>query len=233
MREPSLVHIFQPALKGEAPHPAIILLHGLGSNERDLVSMAPTFDPRLAVISIRAPLAAQNAGGYMWFDYETDGLGLSGRGLQLSLRFLESFLASAIRTYDLDARRVVLAGFSMGCAMTGAFAMLHPEQLLGAIMLSGWLPADTTPPRYDADACQGLQVFQSHGVQDPTVDVEYGRQTRDALLHLGVDLTYREYPIGHEVSAQELDDMSAWLTHVLDNVLERSAARSSRNTGNS
>lgn len=233
MSELSLVHIFRPALTGEAPHPATILLHGLGSNERDLVSMAPAFDPRLAVISVRAPLAAQNAGGYMWFDYETDGLGLGGRGLQQSLRLLESFLASAIQTYDLDARRVVLMGFSMGCAMTGAFAMLRPEQLLGAIMLSGWLPVDTTRPQYDADACRGLQVFQGHGVQDPAVDVEYGRQTRDALLDLGVDLTYREYPIGHEVSAQEVGDVSAWLTHVLDNVLERLATRSSRNTGNS
>jgi len=222
MSELSLVNIFQPALKGEAPHPALILLHGLGSNERDLISMAPAFDPRLAVVSVRAPLAAQNAGGYMWFDYETDGLGLGGRGLQHGVRVLYDFLANAIDSYDLDARRVVLAGFSMGCAMAGAFAMLHPEQLLGAIMLSGWLPVDTTPPQYHAVACQGLTVFQGHGVHDPTVDVEYGRQTRDALLRLGVDLTYREYPIGHEVTAQELGDMGAWLTHVLDNVLERS-----------
>lgn len=214
MPDPALIHRVRPASLGTAPHPGLLLLHGLGSNEDDLFALAPQLDPRLTAISLRAP-QPYTWGGYMWWDIQQESAGIGGQGIQESIALLDRFLSEAIDTYTLDPHRIYIGGFSQGAAMAGAYALLHPDQAAGAIMASGFLPPDTDGRYRTADAA-GHPFFQAHGTMDPVVSITYARMTRDFLETTPVNLTYREYPMAHEVSLEELQDLSNWLDGVLD-----------------
>ncbi len=204
-----LTHLVRPASQGDAPHPALVLLHGLGSNEHDLFMFAGQVDPRLVVMSLRAPLA-YDYGGYMWYDM-AEGTGLQGETISRNLAGLADFLQTLPERYDLDPDRMYLGGFSQGAAMAGATGLLHPDRVAGVIMLSGYLPPPDGDTRYFSGRAAGRPFFQANGTLDQIVLIDWGRATRDALQRAGVDLTYREYPMGHEVSLPEMMDLSRWL----------------------
>lgn len=214
MPELSLIHRTQPARSGSPPYPGLVLLHGLGSNELDLLSMAPVIDPRTYIISARAPLSYR-WGGYMWYDLEQHGPGLGSESIEAALQSLERFLQEVIESYPIDSQRLYVGGFSMGAAMAGALGLLYPEKVSAGIMVSGYLPPDPGD-RYRTAAAAGHPYFQAHGTNDSVVSIDVARQTRDFLLGTPIELTYREYPIGHEVSLPELQDLAAWFAAVLD-----------------
>jgi phospholipase/carboxylesterase len=211
----SLIHRLQPARRGAPPHPGLLLLHGRGSDENDLLALAAELDPRLFTVSARAPFRFP-WGGYMWYDLEANMAGRpSQESIQASLDRLRRFLDEIVAAYPIDQQRLYIGGFSMGAAMAAALALLEPKRLAGAIVLSGYLPLHTALP-YRPQEAAGHPFFQAHGTFDPVLPVQLARLTRDYLTQTPVDLTYREYPIGHEVGDQELRDLAAWLTSVLD-----------------
>ena len=215
MLDTSLVHRVQAPQSGKGPYPALVLLHGVGSNEGDMMSLAPFVDPRLWVVAARAPFP-RRYGGYSWFDYEAEGPGLGGPSIEESLVVLGRFLAEAVDRYSLDTERLYLGGFSQGAAMTGAFTLLEPGRIAGAVMASGFLPPDARPSRYRGQDLAGTPIFQAHGTYDNVVPMHFAHQTRDYLATTAADLTYREYPMGHEVTADELSDLAGWIRARLD-----------------
>jgi phospholipase/carboxylesterase len=187
--------------------PAILLLHGRGADERDLLGLIGAFDPRLLVVGARAPLSL--GWGYQW--YELVEVGTPGPvGFARSLDLLGRFIPEIVAGYDVDPARLILLGFSQGAVMSAALALSRPELAAGAVLLSGYLPplADLEPD----DARLGdFPVFVGHGIDDPIIPISFGRQARDELTRLGVDLTYREYPIEHRISDEELADVASWI----------------------
>jgi len=210
----SLVHRVQPARVGVAPHPGLLLLHGLGSNEDDLMGLAPQVDSRLTVVSARAPLT-HGYGGFSWYEFERDGPGLGSTSIEAAFDLLRAFLDEMIEAYTLDPSRMYVGGFSQGAAMAGALALLEPSRLAGGIMISGYLPPEGNRP-YPTERPTGRPFFQAHGTVDTVVPLEYAHLSRDLLTRLGVNLTYGEYPVGHSVSMPEMLDLSRWLGGVLD-----------------
>ena len=112
MTQFSLHHRVQLAQEGNAPHPGLLLLHGLGSNEEDLFSLAPLLEPRLVVLSARAPLPRGT--GHAWYDIERDGPGLGGASIEESLATLARFTDEIVAHYNVDPQRLYVGGFSMG-----------------------------------------------------------------------------------------------------------------------
>lgn len=214
MAESALVHRVYPARSGQRPHPALVLLHGLGSNELDLLSMAPAIDPRVFVISARAPFPYQ-WGGYMWYELEQNGAGLGGESITHSLGLISRFLDEIVERYPIDSRRIHVGGFSQGAAMAGATGLLEADRVAGVIMASGYLPPENQH-RYPVQDAAGHPFFQAHGTQDEVVPLAYAHMTRAFLERTPVNLTYREYPTGHTVSSEELQDISAWFGQILD-----------------
>lgn len=215
MTDFALTHRTLPAREGQAPHPGVILLHGLGSNELDLLALAREVDPRIFAVSARAPFTYP-WGGYMWYDLEKEGPALGSPGIDQSVSLLRRFIDQVLEAYPIDPERLYLGGFSMGASMAGALALLEPRKVAGALMLSGWLPPDSVGAYRLAEAA-GRPFFQAHGTLDPVVSITYGRMTRDFLRQTPVDLTYREYQMGHEVIPAELADISRWLHDRLHN----------------
>jgi phospholipase/carboxylesterase len=187
----------------------LVLLHGFGADEHDLLPIGHELDPRLRVVSLRAPIAL-DFGGRAWFNLQQtpDGFAFDPAEVDEAARLARE----AIEEVAQSSPRPVLGGFSQGAGMALSVALARPDLASGVLVLSG-VPPRTRKPA--PGALRGLPVFIGHGVHDPLIGVEVGRATRDLLQQLGANVTYREYPMGHMVVPPELADARAWLSSVL------------------
>ena len=211
----SLVHATRPARRGDGPHPGLLLLHGRGTDEHDLLPLAGELDARVFTVSARAPFRFPY-GGHAWYDLDPRGVGFpGGDSLAQSLSLLDRFIDEILSAYPILGDQLYVGGFSMGAAMSATLALLYPDRVAGAMVLSGYVPAANNLS-FRLDQVAGHSVFEAHGIHDNVIPIEWGRRSRDFFAETSVDLTYREYPIGHEISQRELQDVSSWFTGVLD-----------------
>ncbi|MEI7704010.1 MAG: phospholipase [Deltaproteobacteria bacterium] len=212
----TLEHVVRPAQVAAERPPLALLLHGLGADEHDLFGLAPWLDPRLVVVSARAPMEAQPM-GHSWFDID---FGEYPPRIDLD-HMLESrdailgFIAEAASAYGADPTRTWLVGFSQGAAMASACALHRPDLLRGIAAHSGRIPRMLVP-QGPLPGLAGFPVLWQHGNGDPVVPVEFGREARDLLGGLGADVDYCEYPIGHEISEESAGDLVRWLSARID-----------------
>jgi phospholipase/carboxylesterase len=215
----SLTHLVrEPRARSEERPPLLLLLHGVGSNEADLFGLTPYLDERFLVVSARAPVVL-GPGSYGWsrIDFTPEGMVADLAQAKRSLEMLPVFIGELIEAYGADEKRTYLAGFSQGAMMSLALLLTRPEMVAGVAAMSGRLPVqvlDDDAP--DREALARLPVIITHGIYDAVLPVEGARAARKYLEALPVELTYREYPMAHEVSFESLRDVSAWLTAVLD-----------------
>lgn len=204
----SLYHVTQPPRAGgDGPHPTLVLLHGRGADELDLLGLADELDPRLFIVSARAPSAL--GPGYHWYHLEAIGKP-EQKSFDSSLTALARFVSELPAAYSVDPAAIFTLGFSQGSMMAGSLLLTHPTSIAGTIMLSGYLPLASGLP-VDESALAGRPVFEAHGTVDNVLPIALGRQARDYWQKVGTDLTYREYPIAHSISAPELLDLNEWL----------------------
>jgi phospholipase/carboxylesterase len=174
-------------------------------------------DGRFLVVSARAPVAL-DYGGYGWFriDFTPRGMAADIAQAKRSLEMLPGFIDGLLDTYGADPGRVYLAGFSQGAMMGLALLLTRPEKLAGVVAMSGRMPVQVLEHEPDRAALNGKPVLVTHGLYDAVLPIEQGRAARDHLAALPVELTYREYPMAHEVSAESLRDVTLWLAKALD-----------------
>ncbi len=209
----ALDHVVQsPRVQGATPFPALLLLHGRGANELDLLPLAEELDPRLFVISVRAPIPFFE--GFAWYQIGNVG-DPEPASFDASLAALQQFVSELSTAYPIDPSRIYALGFSQGAVMAGSLLLTRPELVAGTIMLSGYLPIDRIQP-VDETRLAHRPVFVAHGTADPLIPIAWGRQVRDFFSRVGVDLTYREYPIAHYIGAEEIQDVAHWLRGILD-----------------
>jgi len=188
----------------------LVLLHGFGADEHDLLPLGHELDPRLRVVSLQAPIAL-DFGGRAWFNLEQTPQGFAfdvaevAEGARLALEAVEEIARRSPRP--------LLCGFSQGAGMALSVALARPDLTSGVLILSGVPPRAQEPPAQGA--LHGLPAFVAHGLHDPLIPVEVGRATRDLLQRLGAGVTYREYPMGHMVIPAELSDARTWLSTVV------------------
>ncbi len=187
----------------------LVLLHGYGANENDLLPIAHELDPRVRVISLQGPVAL---GGSMraWFNLAQDPSGRISFDLE-EARGAVREASAAIEEIAAASPRPLLLGFSQGAGIALGVSLLRPELAAGVISLSGVARALEDRDHAPAEQLRGFPVFAAHGVQDPLIPIKLGRKLRDDLTRLGVDVEWREYPMGHVVVPEELDDAREWL----------------------
>ena len=190
--------------------PLLVLLHGYGSDEKDLMGLAPYLDPNLLMVSARAPQVLE-CGGYSWFPIV---LGESG----IVLHFEEAWTSCAQvcelveilkANYPVDPQKIFLVGFSQGASISVAVALQYPELCAGVAALSGVCVEEMLPA--DRSTLENLQVLIAHGRLDQLVPIHQGRSSHELLSSLPLDLTYKEYEMGHEISHECLQDLRNWL----------------------
>ena len=194
----------------------LVLSHGRGTDERDLLGLADLLDPeeRLRVVTPRAPLTVPGSPGYHWYlvprvgypDPETF------RGARAALAELHDRLWAQ---GGLGPERTVLGGFSMGAVMSYAMALgADRPPVAGILAFSGFVP---TVPGWEPSLADraATRAFVSHGGRDPVIDVEFARRARDLLEGGGLDVVYRESELGHQIDPSHLAEARAWLGETL------------------
>jgi phospholipase/carboxylesterase len=209
---------------GPSPNACVIILHGLGADGSDFAPVAQQLDlsavgPVRFVLPHAPAIPVTINGGYVmraWYDIlgtETQGV-QDEAGLRQSLGLIEDLIARE-KAGGIPASRIVLAGFSQGCAMSLLVGLRHAERLAGIAGLSGYLPLAEATAQERSGANRDVPIFLAHGAEDAMVVFERGERSRDALQALGYDVEWHEYPMGHSVSNEEIEDFNRWLVKVL------------------
>jgi len=209
---------------GPAPTAAVILLHGLGASGHDFAGLVETLDlggcQDMRFVFPHAPVmpVTVNGGHSMPAWYDIRSLDLQGEqdvaGIQRSELAVLALIAHEVQR-GIAPEHIVLAGFSQGAALTLHTALRHPFKLAGIMALSGYLLLPERLGRERAPANAHTPIFMAHGVDDSVVLPRRGEEARDALRALGHPVQWHSYPAEHNVTADEVQDMAAFLRQVL------------------
>lgn len=209
---------FVPA--GAGPHPTVFAFHGFGSNAFDLLGLAPDLlGGRVLMIAPQGPddvrldaIAGSPVAGFGWFPLlPGDPRARDKQAPARAIELARSFVDEAERRYPVDRTRTIALGFSQGGVIAYGLALAQPERLRGVAALSSWLRDEMITALPKANRSM-LAALVQHGTRDETITVARGRDSANKLRSLGVQTTYREYEMGHEVSAQSVLDLDSWLT---------------------
>lgn len=209
---------------GPNPTASIIWLHGLGADGNDFVPIVHELDltgcPAIRFVFPHAPMmpVTINNGYVMRAWYDILGVDLIRREDEAGLRQSQALVEQLIereKARGVPAGRIILAGFSQGCAMTLQTGLRHSEKLAGLLGLSGYLPLHTHMPEERHNANQDTPILLAHGRYDPIVPIDRAEKSRDILRSLGYNVEWHEYPMQHSVCEEEIDDIGAWLKQVL------------------
>lgn len=211
------------AQTGDQPVATILIMHGLGADGRDFVPVAEQFDlssvgpvrflfPNAPVIPVTIN------GGYQmpaWYDILGANLtaGQDEKGMRQTQGAINQLIEREVAR-GMPASRIVVAGFSQGCAMALMTGLRYPERLAGIMGLSGYLPLAHTLAAERSPANAGLPVFLAHGKHDGVVPLAAATATRDALTGLGYPVDWHAYEMEHSVCMEEIADMNQWLLQV-------------------
>jgi phospholipase/carboxylesterase len=209
---------------GPEPRAAVIWLHGLGASGDDFAAIVPELDlagcPSIRFVFPHAPsMPVTINGGYVmpaWYDI----LGTESArredeaGIRRSALAVEALIAREL-SRGIPADRIVLAGFSQGCAMVLHTGLRYPQRLAAIMALSGYLPLGSDLAVQCSDANRSIPVFMAHGLNDPMIVLSRAEASRNALLALGYAVQWHTYPMQHSVHPAEIRDISHFLQSVL------------------
>lgn len=214
----------QTGKAGDSPAATVLIMHGLGADGHDFVPIAQQLDLS-CVGPVRflfpfAPVIPVTINGGMampaWYDILAADLVRreDEAGLRRSQASIEALIANE-KSRGMPASRIVVAGFSQGCAMALMVGLRHTERLAGIVGLSGYLPlADKTAAQRSSASLQ-TPIFMGHGTRDGVVTLPRATASRDALKAMGYAVDWHDYPMEHSVCPQEVTDLGAWLRRVL------------------
>lgn len=208
---------------GNDPRATVIVLHGLGADGNDFVPVVRRLQldavgPVRFVLPDAPERPVTRNGGYVmraWFDLYAPGANQENEAdVRASQALVEGLIAREVAR-GIAPSRIVLMGFSQGCAMALFTGLRHPQRLAGLVALSGYLPMVAATATEVSAASTDLPVFMAHGRQDDVVTMDRALAARDTLSALGLPHEWHEYDMGHEVSIEEIRDINAWLLRVL------------------
>ncbi len=198
----------EPRVAGKTKK-AIVLLHGLGSNEDDLFSLRDQLPKDCYIIAPRGKFTLSK-GSYAWYHVDfSSGKPVYNPNEELqSRKAILQFLEKIKVKYGLDD--IYLGGFSQGAIMSSTIGLLYPEKVKGIFCLSGRLLDEIKPSITPSPALQRMKVFMVHGTQDGMLGITNAREAKTYLEQLNVKVRYIEYPMGHQVIQKELDQLNLW-----------------------
>jgi phospholipase/carboxylesterase len=203
---------------------SVIWLHGLGADGTDFVPLVPQLrlpdDVAPRFIFPNAPVrpVTVNNGMAMRAWYDIYSREVRDREDAVGIRHSAALVADLIereRAAGISPHRIVLAGFSQGGAIALQAGVRYPQALAGILALSTYLPLAATLAAEASAANQGIPILMCHGSFDPIVPLELARQSCAALSAAGFTPRWLEYPMQHQVCAEEVAAISQWLAQVL------------------
>ena len=207
-----LVHLSRPGTV-ESDAPAVVLIHGRGTNERDLLPIGTRLPEELHVLSVRAPEPMDGPDSYTWYELDLSAGGLhasqpGAEGFRRSLDSIHEFIERAIDRYDLAPDRIGLLGFSQGAITSMAALLERPDAYRWVVALNGYL-ADSHADR--AGEAADKPIFVGCGSMDQVIPPERAERAAETLSEGGADVRFERYGVGHGTTPEELSDVLEWL----------------------
>lgn len=195
-------------------HPwLLVLMHGVGSNEHDLFSLAPQIPEQFHVVSLRAPFR-MGPGAFAWFDFSIEPHGertINEPQEAESRTLLEQAVAQAAQQLGIAADHVVVGGFSQGGIMALSLLLTQPALMHAALVWHSRLLQQVVPLTAPADALHGKRLWLSHGTYDNVIPLAHAQAIAHHMATLPVSVAYHEFPSAHEIRPSELAATVAWL----------------------
>lgn len=199
------------------PAGLLVLHHGRGADERDLLNLGDALDPehRMHVATPRAPLTVPGWPGFHWYVVPRVGYP-DPDTFRAAFAALAAFHDELWKRTGISPAQTVLGGFSMGAVMSYALGLAADRPVPAALLaFSGFIPrVEGWEPELATRA--DLPVFIAHGDHDPVIDVSFARQARERLQAAGVPVSYHESDAGHHIDPRHLQAAIAWVSGVVD-----------------
>lgn len=193
-------------------YPALFVMHGIGSNEQNMLSLVDGLEEQFYIFSIRGHLPQPP--GFAYFTIQ--GYGKPHRAVfDHGVNRLSSFIDYACEQYPLDKSRLFLLGFSQGAILAMTLGLKLGNRIKGIVALSGYIPA-FVKEEYDIKPVNKLSLFISHGNMDHVLPYEWGVANDDYFRELGANVTFQTYEEGHTVSLKNQQDFLTWLQKQLE-----------------
>ncbi len=192
--------------------PVLVLLHGRGANERDLLGLHPHLPPGIALVLPRAPYPGAPWGygpGWAWYRYLGEDRP-EPESFSASLREIDRLLEALPARLGFKPGPIALGGFSQGGTLSTAYALTRPGRVPLVLNFSGFV-ATHPDVRVTSESVVGTRFFWGHGTSDPAIPFDLAERGRAKLREAGADLEARDYPIGHWIDPTELRDAVTWL----------------------
>lgn len=198
----SYQHVFQP---GDPTRPTLLLLHGTGGNERDLLPLARAVSPDSAVLSPRGQVSEN--GALRFFARLAEGV-FDPAEVVARTHELADFIAEAAKAYGFDSRQLTAVGFSNGANIAATLLLLRPESLGRAVLLRGMVVLDQAAA---AHSLTGKRVLLTNGRSDPIIPLDHPPRLAALLRAGGADVTEHLFPAGHGLTQADIATTQAWL----------------------
>lgn len=209
----SLTHLIRPNGIPSEKIPALVMLHGYGSNEEDLFSFASELPEELFIISVQAPYPLEPF-GHAWYaiNFEASYGKWSDDAQAITSREkVIGFIEEACEAYSLDQSNVSLLGFSQGTVISYACALSYPEKIKRVIALSGYINEALLAEDFAQKDLTGLDFYCSHGQVDQVIPLEWAQRAPELLKQLNIPFIFEEFPVGHGVAPQNFYSFKKWL----------------------
>jgi phospholipase/carboxylesterase len=209
----TLTHVTLPPREPALSRPPLLLLlHGRGADEHDLIPLTHYLDARFFIISVRAPLRF-SYGGYAWFEILESG-SPEPKEFRNSFETLATFIDDARAHYPVAPGPLFVFGFSMGAMLALAYTLAVPSAVRAVAAHSGYLPDEIHRP-YQWNTLRGISIFQAHGLNDPVVPIARARRSSELLSRSDAAYTYKEYSIQHQISEESIADINVFYQSLL------------------
>lgn len=192
--------------------PLLALLHGHGSNENDLFSLSANVPSNWIVVSVRGPYKlAENS--FRWYDVKMDNgkIRINVEEEEKSRKKLVDLISVLTNKYNVDSRKIVIAGFSQGANMAQSIGLGSPNIAAGFGVFSGRFVEEFIPYINTPTVLKNSRAFISHGSGDNMLPKTYGAENLNKLTDLGIQTTYCEDTNGHSISPKQWNEFLIWL----------------------
>jgi predicted esterase len=198
--QPDFIHEFVPGSSNRT----LLLLHGTGGNERDLIPLGRELDPNASLLSPRGKVLEN--GMPRFFRRLAEGV-FDLEDLKNRTNELADFVAAAAQHYGFAADKVVAAGYSNGANIAASLLLLRPEVLSAAILFRAMVPL---VPK-DLPDLSSVRVWIGAGTDDPIIPTSETKRLAELLRKAGADVTIRHFPAGHELTPDDVEAAREWL----------------------
>ncbi|MDQ6809494.1 MAG: alpha/beta hydrolase [Verrucomicrobiota bacterium] len=204
MKDLGFVHRYIPAPDAARADRVLLLLHGTGGDEDDLIPLGPKLDPNAALLSPRGKISEH--GQLRFFRRLAEGV-FDEEDVVRRAHELADFVIAAGSEYNFEPLPVVAVGYSNGANIAAAMLLLRPEVLAGAILLRAMVPLSSPP----APDLRGRRILISEGEQDPIVPMDHGRTLSAMLRNAGADVLLIIQAAGHSLVGEDIRAAQSWL----------------------